>query len=112
MTDLRDDFKQICDGLNRISLIAQLRDKVAYALKAYNKRCGDCVHWMKSRDCPLERNVKGYSRGPSCDAPVCSKFVIKQRAVELQQKRTTEAIEFAKAHDLPIPDCLKQERDQ
>lgn len=37
--------------------------------------CGSCDKWMKSRECPRERNVKGMSRGPSCKDYICSAFV-------------------------------------
>ncbi len=41
-------------------------------------RCGDCDNWMKSRQCPREHNVKGMSRGPSCNDYTCDKFVAKR----------------------------------
>jgi len=106
MTDLRDDFSRICNALGKISLLAQLRDKVRYALEAHNKRCGQCDHWMKSRECPREHNVKGFSRGPSSGDPICGKFSITKSALDIQKSRALEAIEFAKEHDLPIPDHL------
>lgn len=37
-------------------------------------RCGDCHKWMKSRECPRERNVNGMSRGPSGGDMPCDKF--------------------------------------
>jgi len=39
-----------------------------------HRRCGDCDFWMKSSLCPKEHNVRGYSKGPSCDAFPCDKF--------------------------------------
>ena len=94
------------DGLQRISLMAQLRDKVSIALAAGKPRCGNCYYWMKSRDCPHEHNVGGMSRGPSADALTCSKFKITQRAVDLRAKRIREAVEFANRYGLPIPTFL------
>lgn len=38
------------------------------------KNCGHCYWWMKSRDCPREKNVGGMSRGPSCSGLPCEKF--------------------------------------
>jgi hypothetical protein len=52
--------------------------------------CGDCKNWMKSRECPKEHNVNGYSRGPSRNAPICSLFVEEPRTAELRQKRRDE----------------------
>lgn len=40
-------------------------------------RCGDCNNWMKSRECPKEKKVKGLSRGPSSGDCPCDKFVVK-----------------------------------
>lgn len=36
--------------------------------------CGDCYFWMKSRSCPKEKNINGYSRGPSMNGLICEKF--------------------------------------
>jgi hypothetical protein len=101
-----DEFDQIATGLNRISLLAQLRDKVAIAQVASRTRCGDCQHWMKSRSCPAERNVGGMSRGPSADAPTCGKFAIASASIALRNQRIEEAVAFAKNHGLPIPEGL------
>lgn len=40
-------------------------------------RCGECDKWMKSRECPRERNVNGWYRGPSCDDAPCNQFTPK-----------------------------------
>ena len=37
-------------------------------------KCGDCYYWMKSSECPRERNVKGRNRGPSISGSPCEKF--------------------------------------
>lgn len=37
--------------------------------------CGSCDKWMKSRECPREKNVNGMSRGPSCKSLTCGQFV-------------------------------------
>lgn len=57
-------------------------------------RCGNCFHWMKSSQCPQERNVNGYSRGPSCDAHPCAKFT--ESAVTLKRLKD-ELAELRKA---------------
>lgn len=97
---------RVIDGLNKISLIAQLRDKVRVATDAKRNRCGGCDHWMKSRSCPKERNVGGMSRGPSCDAPACSSFSITTNEIETRSRRANEAVAFAEKHGLPVPDYL------
>ncbi len=30
-------------------------------------KCGNCKHWMKKSDCPLEEKVKPSMSYPSCD---------------------------------------------
>jgi hypothetical protein len=59
--------------------------------------CGNCRHWMKSRECPRERNVNGYSRGPSSGEPPCGKFTenarvqgLRDRAAEFRAKAAAE----------------------
>ena len=52
-----------------------MKDKPYHVLRAFaKKRCGNCFYWMKRGSCPKEKNVNGYNRGPSIDAPPCSKF--------------------------------------
>lgn len=100
------EIDRVIDGLNKISLIAQLRDKVRVAADAKRNRCGGCDHWMKSRQCPKERNVGGMSRGPSCDDLACSSFSITAREIETRSRRAGEAISFAEQHGLPVPTYL------
>lgn len=58
----------------------QLSYELSMALKSALPRCGECYWWMKSRDCPREHNVKGMSRGPSCNDATCDKFKAKDAA--------------------------------
>ena len=101
--DLRDQCKTMIDALGALSALARLRDMVAYARKAETKRCGACDYWMKSRDCPREHNVNGYSRGPSMDAHPCQKWKANSGYAELIAKRRNEANEFAERCDFPVP---------
>lgn len=96
----------VIDGLDRISLAAQLRDKVFYALEASKPRCGACQHWLKSRECPAETNVNGISRGPDAGGRPCHKFQVTSGSIALAQKRIGEAVEFATVHRLPLPSSL------
>jgi len=70
-------------------------------------KCGKCHWWMKSRDCPKERNVKGYSRGPSCNdstAVSCPKFKFSDNAIYFMELLEKEAVQTANAKsfaDLP-----------
>lgn len=54
--------------------------EMSIALGSALPRCGECYWWMKSSDCPRERNVKGMNRGPSCNDATCDKFKPKDDA--------------------------------
>ena len=58
----------------------QLSYEMSMALASALPRCGECYWWMKSHDCPREHNVKGMSRGPSCNDATCNKFKAKDEA--------------------------------
>lgn len=98
-----NEIEQVISGLERLSLLAQLRDKVIAARDIDRRECGNCYFWMKSRDCPRERNVNGATRGPSCSEPACGKFQIEQRVLDLKAHRVREAFAFAERYDLPTP---------
>ena len=97
------EIEAVIDGLNRISLLAQLRDKVVEARVAAKPRCGNCHWWMKSRDCPREHNVKGMTRGPDAGGLPCSKHQWTDSSLALFRQRYAEAVAFAEQHDLPVP---------
>ena len=41
--------------------------------KAKIWKCGDCRLWM-TKQCPREKNVDGWNRGPSMSGWTCEKF--------------------------------------
>jgi hypothetical protein len=104
--DIRDQFDALLNAVNRISLIESLCAKLTEAASIDRRECGNCDFWMKSRECPREHNVNGFSRGPSMSAPACSKYLVKPWVVELKLKRLNEAVAFAQEHGLPIPAAL------
>ena len=101
--DLRAQFDRMIAAGNRASAILILRDKIKYAFEGGRRECGACQHWMKSRDCPMERNVNGYNRGPSMSDPACGKFARTASSISIQRGRIEDAIAFALEHDLPVP---------
>jgi hypothetical protein len=52
--------------------------------------CGDCSRWMKSRECPRERNVNGWNRGPSCEDLPCGIFSESASSTKLRDERRSE----------------------
>ena len=43
--------------------------------KRFIKLCGNCNNWMKSRECSREKNINGYSRGPSMNESPCLEYM-------------------------------------
>jgi hypothetical protein len=97
------DIDRIIDSAGEISLLAQLRDKVVVALNVDRRECGNCSHWMNSRECPREKNTNGRRSGPSMSSAACDKFSITAATVKLKAQRVKEALDFAEKYDLPTP---------
>ncbi|CDX26739.1 hypothetical protein MPL3356_60527 [Mesorhizobium plurifarium] len=69
---------EIWDWAAKLSAYEQHIDKIRrlrVQLAECGRYCGACDKWMKSRECPKERNVNGYSRGPSMKDFKCNQFV-------------------------------------
>lgn len=83
------DGSEIWDWAGRLSRATQLAHDIRETQASMRKlatTCGDCDKWMKSSECPAEKNVNGRNHGPSCNAPKCSQFkesfdVPKQRLI-------------------------------
>lgn len=60
--------------------IDKIRKLSADAFKPLS--CGDCYWWMKSRDCPREKNVNGQTRGPSSGGFPCPKMQQTKQSIE------------------------------
>ena len=88
--DIRGDFERFADALGRISRLQHIERLKREADQTDRRRCGNCTKWMKSRICPKEKNVNGYSKGPSSEAAACSEFEIEQWVVDLKAKRMAE----------------------
>ena len=82
----------------RMSRTIKLSYEISMALTSALPRCGECYFWMKSRDCPRERNINGMSRGPSCDDSTCDKFKAKDADTEARiAERWKPAAEYLKS---------------
>lgn len=68
------EFDAILNAVLDIGRIGQVRDLRRRIVGLRQIHCGDCSHWMKSSQCPKERNVNGRNRGPSCEDRICEKF--------------------------------------
>lgn len=92
-SDVSRDGREIWDWAARLSehtqrmhRLRELNRKIA----ATGTCCGDCDHWMKSRVCPRERNVNGFSKGPSCEAPICRSFKLSKSAAQFRDRWIAE----------------------
>lgn len=75
------------EGISKAREIARLRNGIATAER---RVCGNCTRWMKSSECPAEKNVNGFSRGPSCNGPACGKFSLEPHATESKRRLESE----------------------
>lgn len=92
--DWADDFSSWVHKQDKIArLEADIRDLSA-------RRCGSCRDWMKSRQCPREKNVDGVSKGPSMSAPACQQFARKVATQSLIDERLSE-LEIARTPATP-----------
>ena len=93
------------DEMRQIGLALRQAERDLKASKT--KTCGRCYWWMKSNDCPQERNVRGRNRGPSSSdtrATYCQKFHRSTRAEELTASLEEKVAKIANAKcfsDLP-----------
>ena len=73
MSDIFDIWDRMAAAtveIHRRGRMRELERKIA------KTACGDCRLWMHSRECPREKNVNGYTRGPSMNADICELFVV------------------------------------
>ncbi|WP_028682468.1 hypothetical protein [Pseudomonas chlororaphis] len=69
-----EEIDKLIDALGKASHLAYLKRERARIQADARPKCGNCYFWMKSRECPAEKNVNGMSRGPSCNGVACQKF--------------------------------------
>lgn len=101
--DVREQFDRAIDALGRVSLLAQLQDKVVELSRTGRRECGNCEHWMKRVICPHEPGIGSGKLGPSCGSLACGKFEMKASTKRLIDERFKDALDFAEKHGLPIP---------
>jgi len=92
-TDISNSGKEIWDWAANLSAYRHRQDKIRDLqsdIRTIGSECGDCDKWMKSGQCPRERNVNGRNVGPSCSRPICSQFVEGRQATKRRQERIAE----------------------
>src|SRR6185312_17104093 len=93
-------FDALVEATGRVAALMVLQDKLNEMHRTDKKCCGNCEHWMKSSECPAERNIGGYTRGPSCDDFTCDQYLLKPWVIELKNKRKADCISFALEHKI------------
>lgn len=91
--DVSSNGREIWDWAAKFSAHVHRMDAIRRLeadISRVGRRCGDCDKWMKSRECPREWNDNGRKRGPSCEAPVCGKFVECRFATKRRDELTAE----------------------
>ena len=84
MTDVDRVFDAFMEDMSAKILRADAERRRAEQLRARAKReCGNCEHWMKSRECPIDDQRRGF---PSCGHPACEKFTPTRDAAEAAQE--------------------------
>jgi len=74
------------NSLGRLSALQHIADLKRELRGLLTKECGNCDHWMKTIECPLE--ARGEK--PSMSHWPCSKFSQKASLITLFNKRLTE----------------------
>lgn len=71
----REQAEAIFDAFGKFSEVIHRADKERRALEVLQGRsrreCGNCEHWMKSRDCPIDDQRRGF---PDHKHPPCGKY--------------------------------------
>lgn len=90
---ISSDGREVWDWAGKLSEhVHRLDDmrRIGAEIRTTGTTCGDCDLWMKSSQCPKERNVNGRNQGPSCNTAKCVKFVettqATRRRTELQER--------------------------
>jgi hypothetical protein len=85
------DGREVWDWAARFSQAVHRQARIAELGAQIRKvTCGDCSRWMKSRECPRERNVNGWNRGPSCEDVPCGIFSEDGRSTRLRDEWRAE----------------------
>ena len=88
--EIWDWAAKLSDAVHRADRARNLRADIA----GIQGRCGSCAKWM-TKACHLERNVNGYSRGPSANDPKCGGFAMKAGSADLLEKWSAELVALA-----------------
>jgi hypothetical protein len=102
-TSISPDGREIWDWAAKLSDHVHRQDKIRRLtadLAGIGLRCGDCDKWMKSRECPRERNENGRQRGPSMNEPKCRQFV-EDSFAKRHRAELTEKLAALQSQDVP-----------
>ena len=59
------------------------RERIEHLRERAARECGNCEQWMKSRECPIDDQRRGF---PSMRHPACVRFTPTRSAIEAAQE--------------------------
>lgn len=74
MSEITSAIFSMADKFSEIKSLVSEQKQLAQTIRHHETTCGACAKWMKRNECPKEKNIRGMSRGPSCDDYKCSIF--------------------------------------
>lgn len=91
---ISNDGREIWDWAAKASEVIARNEKareLRAGIRDLSPRCGTCVYWMQSRNCPREtRTPQGRRSGPSMNGSPCSKHEEEVWVTELRNERQVE----------------------
>lgn len=99
-------FDNFLEADAKAQRLRSLKERSQKAVNFDIKRCGNCYFWMKSKDCPKERNVNGWNKGPSCNGVACEKFQLEAYVAEVKIEKLEEVIADWNESEFETPEIL------
>lgn len=90
--DLRDFMDKFIEASGRLTGYQVNMDEANRLEREAIPKCGNCYWWMKSRDCPIDDQKRGF---PSCNHHSCGKY---QETTDVARMRKAAAEARKKAH--------------
>jgi hypothetical protein len=79
-------FDGLVGALNAVARADWIAGERAHIATVTKPECGNCEHWMKTCDCPLEKR----GEKPSMSHWPCDVFQLSRLSVRTQEKMTAE----------------------
>ncbi len=81
-------FTEFSDAIHKLDKEREIRERIRSVTA---ERCGNCNHWMKTRECPRERRGEKQS----CNAPGCEEFTLDSWSKKMSEEWKAELLRSA-----------------